>query len=197
MARKQGCIWSEKFHCFYDSHEGPELSAQAACSPNHIFYISSIERKLMLVNHASSTVLATYVNPGLMEISWAPNSNAFSINVSDGGGVGSWGVDYYTVDGNGLPQKHDVTIQVSKASEKLAKCDEQEEPNIAMLSWLNNGQGALMVAEVPPHSSCSNMGALQGYRVNLSGGEILEVLSESELRQKWGRVLGDRIKRIP
>jgi hypothetical protein len=67
--------------------------------------------------------------------------------------------------------------------------------NLGVATWLNGGKGVLVILEVPPHSSCRNMGALVGYEVSLADLKIVERLPEATLRARSGGSLGSRFRR--
>ena len=132
----------------------------------------------------------------LAELLWAPDSSAFVVTQSDGGNVGTWFVAVYALEGNAV-----TTLSVSKAvTESFKKrypCDEPEDPNIGAVAWLEASKMLLLAAEVPPHSTCRAMGKLGGFVVEVPGGRIVQELSEAELRTKWGRFLGERLRTPP
>lgn len=131
----------------------------------------------------------------LTEMLWSPTGRFVSVTASDGGIVGTWSVNVFALDRDGGLHKHDNLRDAFKSADAFPDCDEKETPNIGAIAWLNNGRDILLVAEVPPHSSCRNMSALSGYLVQVESGKIIEQLSESQLREKWGPKLGCRFAR--
>lgn len=184
------CIWSADFSPLYNpNQENPPLSIT---SPDKKHTVTNQDNALFFISTGNEETLSTYVSPGLIEMSWAKDSKSFAINYSDGSYVGSWNVDYYVIKPNNHLKRIDITGKAKTLSKEFAQCDEPEELNFALLTWLQP-QEAILVAEVPPHSTCKNMGALQGFRMNLSKVEILEVYDEETLREKWNDVLGKRL----
>ena len=128
----------------------------------------------------------------LAEAMWSPDSSAFVLTESDGGLVGGWFISVYSLE-NGRLISRSVTNQVVKRFQKLYPCPKNEAPNIGAVAWLRGSTRLLVVAEVPPHSSCPDMGKVQGYIVEVSSGNVVQQLSASELKQQWRDSLGGRV----
>lgn len=134
----------------------------------------------------------------LSEILWSPDSSAFAITRSDGGWVGSWDVEVFFFPAGGL-KKTDVSAQAKRDAQSLYKCgssDEpgNEEPNIGAVQWIAGSSELLIVAEVPPHSSCPEMGKLFGYIVSVPSGKIIRRFDEQQLKASWGSLFGERLR---
>jgi hypothetical protein len=127
----------------------------------------------------------------LAELAWASDSTAFYMTQSLGGAVGEWRVAVYEVEKESV-RVRDVTQEVMKQFKKHYKCKEPEEPNVGAVKWLNGSKELLVIAEVPPHSSCPEMGKVRGYLVEVLSGKITQEFGERELRARWGRYLGQR-----
>jgi hypothetical protein len=133
----------------------------------------------------------------LAEVGWAPDSGAFFLTWSDGGAVGSWNTDVYLLTPSGL-RKAEATDNVRRDFMKRYNCDVwgehtgNEVPNIAGLKWLKGSKQLLLIAEVPPHSSCPEMGKFMGYSVSVPSGKILVRYSAKEVKTRWGKPLGIR-----
>lgn len=50
------------------------------------------------------------------------------------------------------------------------------------------------VAEVPPHSSCTEMWKVMGFLMEIQTGKILVRLEEAKLRENWSEYLGKRFE---
>jgi len=140
--------------------------------------------------------LDVYLNPPLTEIIWASDSSKFAVNASDGGIVGGWDFSIFSARSNG-PKKIDSYAGVHGLAVQLPHCEEKEVPNFAAVAWIHGDRELLLVAEVPPHSSCSNMGALVGYRLSANTGRVLELLPQKRLFKEFGSLLGCRIRQDP
>lgn len=147
------------------------------------------------VSTQSVQVLPVVAMQPLWEVIWAPDSTHVAVNASDGGAVGTWDATIFKLRPNGSISAFLVSSLVRRAAHTFAKCDSPEDVNVAVVGWEDNVAIAHVVAEVPPHSSCKNMGSLRGYRVAVKSERILESLSESSLKNRWAAELGLRFKR--
>ncbi len=128
------------------------------------------------------------------EIIWSPDSSAFVITASDGGAVGTWFISVYLLENDSV-RYADVAQEVIRHFKRYYKCDEPEEPNVGAVKWLNDSKQLLLVAEVPPHSTCREMGKFKGYIVDIPSGGILEEIDEKDVRLNWSGYLGTRFIR--
>jgi hypothetical protein len=127
----------------------------------------------------------------LAELAWAPDSGALFITQSYGGAVGEWRVAVYTVESGGV-RAWDVSSEVVRQFRKLYKCKGAEAPNVGAAKWLDGSKRLLLVAEIPPHSSCPEMGKVRGYVVEIPDGRIVESFGARELKARWAQYLGKR-----
>ena len=164
-------------------------------SPDKKHYVRATIDGLFLgeINNKSLQPLSVAAMPPLWEVLWAPDSNVVAVNFSDGGAVGTWDVDIFEVDSSNHLAAFQVSALIRNAARSLPRCEPIEDVNVALIGWSNRGDIAFLVAEVPPHSSCKNMGELQGFEVSMSSKKILKTIPESVLRNKWLSLLGDRI----
>jgi hypothetical protein len=109
----------------------------------------------VVIKGKASPELEDYGVQPLAELLWSPNSNAFFLTESDGGEVGTWNVTIYEIKGTQV-RKLFVSKHVLDSFRKRYTCTESEEPNITAVKWINGGSKVLLVAQVPPHSSCRN-----------------------------------------
>jgi len=130
----------------------------------------------------------------LAELAWAPDSTVFFITESDGGIIGTWDTWVYWIE-DGKVHRKSVTQEVTKRFKQHYKCMEPEEANVGGVKWWNGSKTLLLVAEVPPHSSCPEMGKVRGYMVLIPSGEIVEEWDEKRLMADWGQYLGERFAR--
>jgi hypothetical protein len=130
----------------------------------------------------------------LCELLWSKKLNAFVLTQSEGGWVGSWYASIYLMDADSV-RVIDISSNVIKSFMKHYSCPEgTEEPNIGALKWLNNDKELLLIAEVPPHSSCPDMGMIMGYIVEISTGRIIKEYDQDSLKKQWGKNLGRRLQ---
>lgn len=183
-------IWSSEGKPLY---LGDDLVPNRVLAPNQIISIQASNDGLFVIRMANKAIgIDVLINRPLMEVLWSPDSQRFALNVSDGGVVGGWFAKVYLIDESGGVNQIDIGSEVLRLANALPRCEEREDANIGVVSWLDGGKELLLVAEVPPHSSCRNMGALQGFRVSASTGVVVEHISERQLRQKWNATLGCR-----
>ncbi len=128
----------------------------------------------------------------LAEVLWAPDSRAFLVTESDGGIVGSWTVRLFLIEGRRIDSRS-IAAEVIRQFKKRFRCREPEEPNVGAIGWSEDSRSALLVAEVPPHSSCPEMGKVRGYRVSVRTGKILEDLTQEGIKTRWVAFVGERL----
>ena len=167
-----------------------DLGKEGIAAPNGTRSVVGGDRGLLIVDQAGEVEVPVTVNPPLTEVVWAPGSRFFAVNASDGGLVGTW--DAALVDSATAAIVARPLALVRKAASSLPNCEEFEQPNLAVTAWLRGGKEMLVVAEVPAHSSCRNMAAVVGFRVDATTGAIRERLSAWSLRRRWSAVLGCR-----
>ena len=152
-----------------------------------------IGNNLLLTVEANGQTLpleSTYLATPLSEVLWSPDSSAFAVTQSNGGWVGSWDIQVFLTDDNTV-KRASVTETAKKDAMGKYKClipekpAANEEPNTGAVHWLDGSSRLLIVAEVPPHSSCADMGKLFGYVVSIPSGKIVNRYQEGELRQGW------------
>jgi hypothetical protein len=125
------------------------------------------------------------------ELIWSPDSTVFAVTQTDGGAVGTWFVTLFLVE-KGRVRHMIVAKEVVTHAHKRFTCVEPQPPNVAAVTWVNGSRHLLLVAEVPPHSNCHEMGRTFGYLVSVPTGRIVREISARELEERWGKSLGER-----
>jgi hypothetical protein len=181
-----------------------EFKTKKVLSPSRRFSINGTPDGILFNNGSTPPVALAplssldsaemlYARP-LTEIVWSPNSQSFAVDASEGGNVGTYETAIYTI--NNALQLNRIIIdpEVHIHMMQLQRCDplEPERPNLGVVGWLAKGSEILLVAEVPPHSSCKNMGALLGFRIAATTGSLIDKVSEPVLRKKYKHLLGTR-----
>lgn len=162
-------------------------------APNGTSSVKASRYSLSLVSGEHTKELQELLfTPALTEVLWSPDSRNFVINTSEGGWVGQWNTYFYSIDQDGYPISRDLESLIRSIANNFAQCDPPEEANIGTVAWLNDGKELLFVAEVPPHSSCRNMGDTLGFRVSVQSWKVIERISEGELQKNWTTVFGCR-----
>jgi hypothetical protein len=171
----------------------PEVDGSGAISPDGTYRVVASDEGLSLIDHdGRAASLAIVATPPLWEVVWSPDSRWFAVNFSDGGVVGTWDVAIYAAGAAGKQSSLVTSASIRKSAQGVAHCESPEELNIGLVSWAAGGKAALLVAEVPSHSSCKNMGAIFGFDVSVDSGKILGRRPERTLRQTSGDILGCR-----
>jgi hypothetical protein len=176
----------------------PSVEAEARqniLAPDAKHFIRATRDGLRLGNSTGETLqsLPTAAFPPLWEVVWAPDSRKVAVNFSDGGAGGTWDADIFEMDSAGHLVVFRVSDLIRNAAKSFPICESPEDVNVALVGWSARGDAALLVAEVPPHSSCKNMGAVRGFMVSLVSKKIVQVMPESLLRRKWAKVIGERL----
>ncbi|MFZ2448276.1 MAG: hypothetical protein WAW37_18105 [Syntrophobacteraceae bacterium] len=189
-----GGIWAAEAQSPY---AGANLTPTTISAPNGRLSIIATGIGLSLVDESGKiSRLPVLPNPSLTEVLWAPDSSAFVINVSDGGLVGTWEAAFFFLDAANRPIRRDIQRLVMPAANKLLLCDPDEVANIGVASWVNGSSEVLVIAEVPPHSSCRNMGSIFGFLVSVESYQITKRIAEDNLRKRWANTLGCRFMKI-
>jgi hypothetical protein len=141
-------------------------------------------------SNGRSRLVESPLTRALIEGQWSPDSSFLATTDSDGGEVGTWITRFYAVGRDGRAVPIDVLRDVTQEANRLPRCFEWEPANLALVGWLRGGREALVLAQVPPHSNCRNMGDLTGYRVSVPGGKILERVRDPQSRAEWRRHMG-------
>jgi hypothetical protein len=126
------------------------------------------------------------------EVLWSPDSKAFAVNQTEGGGsIGQQAYIFY-VEENGL-RRVDVSPPVEKAFGSPVKCEVPVPPNTAIIQWLDSNR-ILVAAEVVPVSICERRGTFQTYELSLPDLEILHVYGQAESKRLFGDALGCELR---
>jgi hypothetical protein len=122
------------------------------------------------------------------EVAWAPDSRAFFVTYSDGGNVGTYHAKVFRVTAAGL----DVTEPIPDGRALLAvKCAEPEFPNVAAIRWARGSRTLLVTVQVPPHSSCVDMGTFRVFEIELPGGRVANQWNQLAAKKLLAEDLGD------
>ncbi|HKF20195.1 MAG TPA: hypothetical protein VKE93_01425 [Candidatus Angelobacter sp.] len=123
------------------------------------------------------------------EILWSPDSRAFAVNQTEGGGGFDQRTYVFYVEQGGL-RKVDVSNPVDKAFGSPVRCDAPLlPPNTAILEWLDKTR-VLVVAEIVNVSVCACSGSFETYEVGLPAGKVLKRYSQAETKSRFATSLG-------
>jgi hypothetical protein len=147
-----------------------------------------------------SPTVRVYSNPRAL---WSPSSQFLAITSTDGGLVGNWKVEVYSVTGKHAV-KHTVMnrVQLDIArrfpaginpegahfftdKERRGFSREVSWVNVVAVRWLTGPERLLVEGSVPPSSSYgANLGQCRKYVINPLTGEILESYADKESSRK-------------
>ena len=178
-------FWSAKGRFAYE----PPRRIEA---PDGKHAIVPADPSLSLVGDRGSAARELGLSLSLTEILWAPDSRRFAATTSDGGLVGTWRLFVSTIGRGGKPRHRELSDAIQRETRTFGRCyGGPETRNVGAAGWLNADE-LLVIAEVPPHSSCSDMGAITGFRVSVRSGKVLERVPERKLRDDFRGLLGCR-----
>lgn len=126
------------------------------------------------------------------EVLWAPDSKAFAVNQTEGGGgIGQRTYIFY-VGESGL-RKVDVSAPIEKTFGSSVKCEVPVPPNTAIIQWLDS-ERILVAVEVVPVSICKYMGTFKTYELLLPSRKIVHVYGQVESKTLFGDSLGCELR---
>src|SRR6202030_1256817 len=116
------------------------------------------------------------------EITWSPDSRAFSLTGSDQGANGQYRTDVFLIQPRKLVSLH-LTDIIEKAFGHPVKCGWPELPNVVAVKWLAPSRQLLVASEIIHHSNCDSFGTFKAYAVDL-GQEpsIAKVYNQLEVK---------------
>ncbi|GLQ98137.1 hypothetical protein GCM10007863_25570 [Dyella mobilis] len=163
-------------------------------SPSHTLALKVTDDALAVIDASGKAASKPLEIEDLAEVNWAPDSREFAVTQSDGGWVGTWTVTAYAVTPDGLHSYELSKLVAAKFQARKGGC--AEIPNVGAGGWLGPGR-LLVIAEAPPHSSCSDMGSIRGYEVAVEHAQILDEYDAPALKSRFGRLLGRRFGSSP
>ncbi len=127
------------------------------------------------------------------EVSWSPDSSAFAVTETEGGGGIGYRVYVFYVEPERL-RKLTVSGPVEKAFGTPTKCEVAVPPNTAFVTWLGGTDRVLIAAEVVPVSICQCSGMFRVYEVHLPDLQIINTFDQSVAKKKFWNVLGCELR---
>lgn len=107
-----------------------------------------------------------------------------ALTYSDGGAIGAFHVRVFLIDGGSVTDASG-SINQAVADFKSRHYCKARGNNVTALKWIAGS--LLLLTEVYPTGDCgADLGHLEGYRISVPGGEILEHLTLSELQRYPG-----------
>jgi len=123
------------------------------------------------------------------EVTWSPDSSAFAVTQTEGGGGFGYRVYIFYVEPSGL-RKLAVSAPIEKAFGTPTRCEVPVPPNTGFVTWLSGSKRILIAAEVVPVSVCQCGGMFRVYEVHLSDLQIIASYGQSLAKKKFADVLG-------
>jgi len=127
------------------------------------------------------------------EAAWSPDSHAFAVTQTEGGGGLGSRVYIFYVDESGL-RKLDVSLPIEKDFGNPVKCEVAVPPNTGFVAWKADSSTLLVAAEVVPVSICHCMGTYRVYEVGLPARTILKTYSQTEAKHQFWDLLGCELR---
>ena len=127
------------------------------------------------------------------EIAWAPDSKAFAVTQTEGGGSLGSRVYVFYVQESGL-RKIDISRPIEKHFGNPVKCDIEILPNTGFISWQADSSTLLVAAEVVPVSICSCSGTYRVYEMSLPSATIARTYSQTEAKKRFWNFLGCELR---
>lgn len=126
------------------------------------------------------------------ELSWSPDSSAFAITQTEGGGGIGYRIYVFYVAADGI-QKVDVSQVVERATGFSSNCEIKVLPNTALVRWLGT-QRLLIAAETIPVSICDCAGTFTLFEVHLPDLKIEHQYSQKEAKSLFWSSLGCELR---
>jgi hypothetical protein len=127
------------------------------------------------------------------EVTWSPDSSAFAVTQTEGGGGIGYRVYVFYVKATGL-RKLTVSTPIEKAFGTPTKCEVPVRPNTGFVTWLAGSERVLVAAEVVPVSICECSGLFRLYEVHLPDLRIVNSFDQSAAKKKFEAVLGCQLR---
>jgi hypothetical protein len=122
------------------------------------------------------------------EVAWSPDSKAFAVTQTEGGGSLGSRVYAFFVDETEL-KKLDVSTPIERDFGTPVKCEVKVPPNTGFVHWGVDSSTLLVAAEVVPVSICSCMGTYRVYEMALPSLTIVRAYSQTEAKKRfWGEL---------
>jgi hypothetical protein len=127
------------------------------------------------------------------EVAWSPDSKAFAVTQTEGGGSLGSRVYVFYVEENSL-RKLDVSRPIEKDFGRPVKCEIDILPNTGFISWQADSSTLLVAAEVVPVSVCSCSGTFRVYEMNLPSVTVAMTYSQTEAKKRFWNLLGCELR---
>jgi hypothetical protein len=128
------------------------------------------------------------------EIAWSPDSKAFAVTQTEGGGGLGSRVYVFFVGEAGLT-KLDVSEPIEKDFGNPVKCEPASiKPNTGFVRWGQDSSSLLAAAEIVNVSVCDCMGTYRVYEINLPALTVRRAYSQTEAKKLFWTDLGCELR---
>jgi hypothetical protein len=125
------------------------------------------------------------------EVSWAPDSSAFAVTETEGGGGIGYEVYIFFIGDNGL---HRVNLSPLVAPAVVPpKCEVPVVPNVGFIGWLDSRR-VLVAAEIVPVSICQCSGTFKAVEIVLPENRPLTAYAQKVAKKKFWNMLGCELR---
>lgn len=137
------------------------------------------------------------LGPGVgSEVLWSPDSRAFAVTTSDGGGNGLYRTLVVAGGQRGL-LVHDLTPLVQRAFGHPVRCGWREPPNVGAVRWQGGTARLLVAAEIVAHSNCDSFGTFRVYEIDWRAGRITRRYDQLDAKRRYANSLGQELRAAP
>jgi hypothetical protein len=130
------------------------------------------------------------------EVLWSPDSEAFGVTQTEGGGGIGIRAYLFFVDQSNL-RRVDLFRTVEKEFRIPGRCEVPVPPNSALVTWVHGSDRVLVVAEVVPVSICECQGTYVLYEVGVAGLRIYNVYGQADAMRRFRPLLGRELRGAP
>ncbi len=127
------------------------------------------------------------------ELAWSPDSKAFAVTLTTGGGSLGSRVYVFFVQPNGL-RRIDVSEPIEKHFGHPVQCEIKIAPNTGFIGWQKDSSTLLVAAEVVPVSICHCMGAYRVYEMRLPSATIAGTMAQAQAKKQLWTLLGCELR---
>ena len=129
------------------------------------------------------------------EITWCPDSQAFAVSETEGGGGIGARVYVFFVGADGL-QQLDVSEPIERDFGYPVQCEVKIPPNTGVVSWGTDSSTLYVAAQVIHVSLCKCMGTFRVYEINLPSLTIVRAYSQKESKKRFAGLLGCELRDV-
>lgn len=127
------------------------------------------------------------------ELAWSPDSKAFAVTLTTGGGSLGSRVYVFFVEPTGL-RKVDVSAPIERHFGHPVQCEVEIAPNTGFIGWQADSSTLLVAAEVVPVSICHCMGAYRVYAMKLPSATIAGTMTQAQAKKQLWPSLGCELR---